>query len=201
MIAALVLAAGASRRMGTENKLLLSWRGQPLVTSVVRTLVGSRAQEVIVVLGHEADRVRAVLPGLGERVVENPDWSKGMTTTIQRGARTATEQASGLMVCLCDQPLMEVKDYDFLIEHFEEKRRVDPRCIIVPTFAERRGNPVLFSAAFKPQILAHSQVHGCRDILADSRQHVHEVAMPNDHIHRDIDTQEAYLGLLNPLGH
>ena len=192
MIAALVLAAGQSRRMRERNKLLLPFRGRPLIEHVVRTVLASKAAAVVVVLGHEAGRVREALAAYDVQFAHNDRYQEGMTTSIQAGVRAASDDATGFMICLSDLPLIEPDELDRLIDAFERTRPLDEHLIAVPTFEERRGHPVLFSAAYKPDLLAHQEPEGCRQIIRRNPTHVIEVAMPTDHVLRDVDTPEAY---------
>ncbi len=197
MITAIVLAAGESRRMGSANKLLLPFGETTLIERVVGAARQSEAGDVIVVVGHEADRVRAVLEGHGVTVVENDRYREGMTTSIHAGVRAASPEAAGFMICLSDLPLIEPEELNRLIAAFEEAARDDERPIVVPTFESRRGNPVLFSAFYKPELLDHTGLMGCKEIVKQNPHHVLEVAMATDHVLRDIDTMAAYRRLVD----
>ncbi len=197
MITAIVLAAGESRRMGRANTLLLPFGETTLSARVVRTVRQSEAGDVIVVLGHEADRVRAVLEGDGVTIVENDRYREGMTTSIHAGVRAASPEAVGFMICLSDLPLIEPEELNRLIAVFEEAARSNERPIVVPTFESRRGNPVLFSAFYKPELLDHKGLMGGKEIVKQNPHHVLEVAMATDHVLRDVDTMEAYQRLVD----
>ncbi len=197
MITAIVLAAGESRRMGSTNKLLLPFGETTLIEHVVRTARQSEAGDVIVVLGHEADRVRAALDTHDVAFVENDRYQEGMTTSIHAGVRAASPEAAGFMICLSDLPLIEPEELNRLIAAFEQAVRDDEQPIVVPTFESRRGNPVLFSAFYKPKLLDHKGLMGGKEIVKQNPHHVLEVAMATDHVLRDIDTMEAYQGLVD----
>ncbi len=194
-VAAIVLAAGSSQRMGGRNKLLLPVGDQPLVRHVVATILQSRADPVLVVLGHEAEAVGAVLGGLPVRLVYNERYAAGMTTSIQAGVAAAPQDVAGYMICLSDLPLLEVAEYNRLLEVFQEGLRRDPACIVVPEFEGQQGNPVLFSAHYRASILAETGLEGCRELVRRHLEHVLRVAMPTDHILRDVDTPEAFMAL------
>ena len=183
--------------MGSANKLLLPFGETTLIERVVRTVRQSEAGDVIVVVGHEADRVRTVLEGHGVTVVENDRYREGMTTSIHAGVRAASPEAAGFMICLSDLPLIEPEELNRLIAAFEQAARDDERPIVVPTFESRRGNPVLFSAFYKPELLDHKELMGCKEIVKQNPHHVLEVAMATDHVLRDIDTMEAYQRLVD----
>lgn len=189
-VSAIVLAAGSSQRMGSVNKLLLPYDGRPLVRHVAETIAASAADEVIVVVGHEADRVRAALAGLPVRIVHNEWHAEGMTTSIQAGVGAASPDSAGFMICLSDLPLIESADLDHLITAFRDAG--DERGIVVPVFEGQRGNPVLFASAYRSEMLAHDEPEGCRNLIRRHRDCLIRVEMPNDHVLRDIDTPEAY---------
>lgn len=198
-VVAIVLAAGSSRRMGGRNKLLLPFGGQPLVRHVVTTILDSQAVSVVVVLGYEAAAVRDALADLPVTFVYNPRHTEGMTTSIQAGVAAAPADAHGYMICLSDLPLIEASEYNRIIAAFQRAYARDPACIIVPEFNGQRGNPVLFAAYYRKAILSEQRLTGCRGLVQGHPEHVVRVAMPTDHILRDIDTPEAFEALRRTL--
>ncbi|MEC8939717.1 MAG: nucleotidyltransferase family protein [SAR324 cluster bacterium] len=191
MISAVILAAGESRRMGVQNKLLLKIGTEVLIRKFVKSVCASAVDEVLVVLGHEAEKIKAVLQDQAVRFVENSCYEEGMTTSIQAGVNAASLANTGLMICLADLPFAGTLDFNRLIQAFTDFRRTESSLIIVPVFQGQRGNPVLFSAKFRDKILAHKG-EGCREIVRQYPQSVREVCMENDNLLRDIDTQEDY---------
>ncbi|RMH59711.1 MAG: nucleotidyltransferase family protein [Bacteroidetes bacterium] len=194
-VSVILLAAGESRRMGDANKLLLPFQGRPLIEHVVRALTNADVDETVVVLGHEAERIRPVLAAYPVRTVLNPDYTAGMTTSIRAGVRAAAADGDGFMICLSDLPLIEAAEFTYLANAFRKALATDPQCIVRPVYEGRPGNPVLFSAAYRPAIEAHEAVTGCRGLIKRHRTHVIEVPMATDHVVRDIDTPEAYATL------
>ncbi len=190
-ITAIILAAGESRRMGKQNKLLLEVDGKALIRHVVDMVVDSHVDECIVVVGHEGASVQAALEGLEVSFVENPSYREGMSTSIHAGIIAAGEEAAGYMMCLSDMPAIEKGEYDQLLSAFRKKLLSDPAAIVVPRYNEQRGNPVLISAHFKSEILAHQGVMGCRSIVEKNPDHVYFHAMQTDHVLLDLDTPEA----------
>ena len=191
MISAVILAAGESRRMGTQNKLLLQIGSEVLIRKFVKSVCGSAADAVLVVLGHEAEKIKAVLQDQVLRFVKNTCYEKGMTTSIQSGVNAASRRSEGFMICLADLPFAETSDFNCLIQAFTDFRRTESSLIIVPVFQGQRGNPVLFSAEFRDKLLAHNG-EGCKGIVSKYPQSVREVSMENDNLLRDIDTPEDY---------
>ena len=191
MISAVILAAGESRRMGMQNKLLLQIGSEVLIRKFVKSVCASAADTVLVVLGHEAEKIKAVLQDQALRFVKNTCYEKGMTTSIQSGVNAASMESVGLMICLADLPFAETSDFNCLIQAFTDFRRTESSLIIVPVFQGQRGNPVLFSAEFRDKLLAHNG-EGCKGIVSKYPQSVREVSMENDNLLRDIDTPEDY---------
>ena len=191
MISAVILAAGKSRRMGTQNKLLLQIGSEILIRKFVKSVCASAADAVLVVLGHEAEKIKAVLQDQALQFVKNTCYEKGMTTSIHSGIGAASTESVGLMICLADLPFAETSDFNRLIQAFTDFRRTESSLIIVPVFQGKRGNPVLFSGEFRDKLLAHNG-EGCKGIVSKYSQSVREVSMENDNLLRDIDTLEDY---------
>ena len=191
MISAVILAAGESRRMGTKNKLLLQIGSEELIRKFVKSVCASAADAVLVVLGHEAEKIKAVLEDQPLQFVKNSLYEKGMTTSIQSGVHAASRQSVGFMICIADLPFAETTDFNRLIQAFTIFRRTESSLIIVPVFQGQRGNPVLFSEEFRDKLLAHNG-EGCKGIVSKYPQSVREVSMDNDNLLIDIDTPEEY---------
>ena len=192
MISAIILAAGESRRMGVQNKLLLQIDSEVLIRKFVKSVSNSLVDAVLVVVGFEAEKIKAVLHDQAVKFVDNPSYEEGMTTSIQSGVKASSNESTGLMICLADMPFAETYDLNLLIQAFNDYRRTESSLIIVPVFQGKRGNPVLFSEVFREQILTHKG-EGCREIVRQFPHYVKEVSMENDNLLRDIDTPEDYM--------
>lgn len=192
MISALLLAAGESRRMGARNKLLLPYAGRTLIEHITGTVCAADVGEVVIVLGYEAGRVEEVLGSFEVKVTHNPRYAEGMTTSIQAGVRAASAETDGYLICLSDLPRIERADLDVLVSAFKTASQSAEAPIVVPVYRGRRGNPTLFSSAYRADILAHVDPTGCRKLVRRHGRHVVAVEMPNDHTLVDIDTPEAY---------
>ena len=191
MISAIILAAGESRRMGVKNKLLLPIRGEVLIRYFVKLVCASNVDEVVVVVGHEAEKIEDVLQGQPVRFVENLRYMEGMTSSIQTGIQAASAESEGLLICVADQPFIETSDFNRLIRQFTDLFDSESSLIIVPVFKGQRGNPVLFSRQFRDIILQHKG-EGCRYIVLKHSECVREVEMGNDNVLQDVDTLEDY---------
>lgn len=192
MVSVILLAAGLSRRMGSQNKLLLPIRGKPMVRWVAEALCELAEASVMVVLGHEADRVRESLQGLELDFVENTSFESGMTTSIQCGVAASPENTTGFMICLSDLPNLTTVEYEQLLQAFLKQQIVDEACIGLPVYQGRKGNPVIFSASYRAAILAHTEMEGCKQIVKDHTENLHLIEMNSPNCLHDIDTPAAY---------
>jgi molybdenum cofactor cytidylyltransferase len=182
-IGAVVLAAGASTRMGGRHKLLEQVAGRPVIEHVVSCALGCDVDCVTVVVGHRADEVRALLPD-GVTVVENPKYAEGLSTSLVAGIRALPDGLDGVVVLLGDMPHVTSSDVLALVGAFR------PGSVCVPTVEGRRGNPVLWSRAFFERILELDGDRGARSILESSRENVVEVPLENRGLLLDVDTPE-----------
>jgi len=196
MIAAILVAAGASRRMGHRNKLLLPWGSITLLEHALGVVMASRVGQVITVTGHEAETVLPFIEHKGVTLIENHRWSTGLTSSIQTGLRAVRPNATGFLIFFGDLPLVRTEDIDRIITTFEMARSQSARCIVVPAFKGRRGHPVLFSSAFREDMMNCEFADGCRSIMAANATDVREAPMPDDRTLRDVDTPESYWDLL-----
>ena len=190
-LSALILAAGESKRMGDQNKLCLPIGAQTLIERVVEVVAASLADEVLVVLGHEASRIRDLLARCGVGFVENKSYRQGMTTSIQAGVRGSRSDTAGYMIVLADQPLLETSELNQLILAFR-RSGAGRASIILPEHRGGRGNPVIFSAHYRDELLAHPEMEGCRALVARHEQDVVRVEMETDHVLRDMDRYADY---------
>ncbi len=146
-----MLAAGRSTRMGGANKLTAEIGGKPLVRTVAEQALASRARPVIVVTGHQRERVEAALAGLPVQFVHNPDYEQGLSTSLKAGIAALPSDVDGAVICLGDMPQVSAALIDRLIEAFDPERGA---LIVVPTVDGKRGNPVLWSRRFFPDLSA-----------------------------------------------
>ena len=195
MISAIVLAAGQSTRMGGDNKLMLPFRGSTIVENTVDVVTASKVGETIVVLGHEAGRVRTLLEDRPVKLVEHTAYREGMGSSLKAGLERVSLRASGVMVCLTDLPLVDTADLDRLVAAFENGTE---DTIVVPFYRGQRGNPVLFSTRYREDVMrTRGPVGGCRGIVQRYPERVMSVDMDNDHVICDIDTPEEYAELMS----
>ena len=186
-IAALILAAGQSRRMGGVNKLLATFGGKPLVRIAAEVALASSATSVTVVTGHHAAAIETALAGLAVTFAHNPDYPDGLSTSLKAGLRALPTGIDGVVVMLADMPKIGPAVIDRLIDGFRPEAGGE---IVVPVWGGRRGNPVLWGARFLGRLSAVAGDAGGRHLLAASGDSVVEIEMDATVVH-DVDTPEA----------
>lgn len=186
-VAAIVLAAGGATRMGVQ-KVLLPVDGRPMVARVVDAALGSKAVEVVTVVGHEATRTRAALEGRALTVVHNLDHGAGMSTSLRVGLQALREPVDGAVFLLADQPFVTSALVDRLIDRFSQTRPP----VVRPVVGGRPANPVLMSAALFPEILAQGGDVGGREIVELHQAEVVLVPVDEPRAVADIDTPDDY---------
>ena len=187
-VAAIILAAGRSTRMGGPNKLLAELGGKTLVRIVTEQALASKAQGVIVVTGHQAEQVEKALQGLKVRFVRNPDFAEGLASSVKAGVAAVPDNADGAVICLGDMPLISAHLIDRLIEAFAPDRG---NLIAVPVSDGRRGNPVLWSRRFFNELMTLDGDIGARHLIARHSEAVAEVPVEGRGAFLDIDTPQA----------
>jgi molybdenum cofactor cytidylyltransferase len=187
-IAAVVLAAGRSSRMGGPNKLLAEIGGKPLVRIVVDAVLASRARPVIVVTGHQRDKVEAALAGLPVKFVHNPHFADGLGTSLKAGIAALPAEADGAIVCLGDMPQVDAALIDRLIGAFDPDHGA---LVVLPTIDGKRGNPVVWSRRFFPDLMAVEGDVGARYLIGRYTEAVAEVPLTGTAALTDVDTPEA----------
>jgi molybdenum cofactor cytidylyltransferase len=187
-VSAVVLAAGRSTRMGGPNKLLAELDGRKLVRIVTEQALASKAKDVIVVTGYQAELVEKALAGLKVTFVRNPDFAKGLASSVKAGVSAVPKQADGAVVCLGDMPLISANLINRLIDAFAPDRG---NLIAVPVSDGRRGNPVLWSRRFFNELMVLDGDVGARHLIAKHNEVVAEVQVEGDGAFLDIDTPQA----------
>ncbi|TDG31606.1 4-diphosphocytidyl-2C-methyl-D-erythritol kinase [Paracraurococcus ruber] len=188
-VAALVLAAGRSRRMAPLNKLLVpDETGTPMVARVVENVLASRARPVVVVTGHERERVEQALAGRAVRFAHAEDYAEGLSASLKAGLAALPEEVEGVVICLGDMPLVAGPMIDRLMAHFDPE---EGRAIVMPTFRGKQGNPMLWAVEFLPEMMAINGDVGARHLVGKHADRMVEVEMADDAVLRDFDTTEA----------
>ncbi|MBT4932157.1 MAG: nucleotidyltransferase family protein [Rhodospirillaceae bacterium] len=186
-VTAIILAGGTSRRMGAVNKLLMEWRGQPVICHVAQTAVASRAGRTIVVTGYDNDAISNALEGIDVKIVHNRYFEDGLSTSLVAGITALDEQTAGAAILLADMPMLHADTLNALIDAFVDARG---RMICVPVCQGRRGNPVLWPRSCFSDILQLSGDRGARDLMTTFKDQVYEVSCTDEGVLRDFDSPD-----------
>jgi molybdenum cofactor cytidylyltransferase len=193
-IAGIVLAAGQSIRFGAA-KQILPWEDMTLAAHSVRTALDAGLDPVLVVLGHEAERVERSLRGLPVRPVFNPEFAAGQGTSVRKGVDSLPSRTGAAVFLLADQPLATADLVRAIV--CAHRRTLAPAC--VPVFEGRRGNPVLFDKALFGELRTLRGDEGGRALLEKYRSAL--VSVPASRaILQDVDTPEDYERLKQEAG-
>ncbi|MFQ6041375.1 MAG: NTP transferase domain-containing protein [Candidatus Poribacteria bacterium] len=198
MISGIILAAGESRRVG-KLKQLLPFRNSTIIETVIDNLLSAKLDEVIVILGHAADKIKAKIQHKPVKIVYNANYKRGMLTSVQCGIlainKTSDNAASnkskdGFLIALVDQPFLTPNLIRDLIEEFYHT----DNGIVSPTYNNRSGHPVIFDIKYASAILALPEdSRGLREIIRKYQDDIHKVPVDTDSIIRDIDYWEDYV--------
>ncbi len=187
MICAMVLAAGLSRRMGTQ-KLLLPYLGKPMIAHVVDELLRSPVDQVFVVIGKQGKPILEALAGRGVHPVTNTQAEEEMLHSVRSGLIAMPEEAAAAMVVLGDQPSITADLVAELVRAFH----ATSRGIVMPTYKGKRGHPLLFAMHYRDEILTRHEGRGLRGLLEAHPQDVFELEVPTAGVLEDIDLPEDY---------
>ncbi len=191
-VSAILLAAGESKRMG-KPKLLLPLGDGTVLGNTVDNLLGSSVDEVIVVLGANARETKRAIADKAVKIIINPDYRQGMSTSLISGLRQLSHRAQRVMVALSDQPLIDRTTYNKLIQ----KSLVSDSGIVVPTHKSRRGNPIIFNICYKEELLQLEGDVGGRELLKRHPDDILEVAVDCKGIYINLNTMDDYKSALN----
>jgi molybdenum cofactor cytidylyltransferase len=184
--AAVLLAAGLSRRMGTRNKLLIEIGGEPMVRRVARVYLAAGAQ-VRAVVGYQAERVREALKGLPLTIVENPRFSEGRVASVRAGIASLTGRCDAVLIALADQAALTPGDIAGLLGAFGQSGRDR---IMIPFHGGARGNPVVFPPSIIEEIVAAGPGADCRTFIDANAQRTCRYEGASSHFVTDIDTPD-----------
>ena len=190
MIWAVVLAAGESRRMGTQ-KLLLPFGETTVAGAVVTAAQASRAGRTLVVLGADREAIRRGLEPAGVDFAVNENYPLGMLTSIQAGFKALPDDAKAAVVLLGDQPFLASRVIDLVIDAYQ----AGSKGIVVPAFQGRRGHPILIDLKYRDEVLAIDPADGLRRLMLAHPDDIVEIDVADPGILRDLDTPEDYQDL------
>jgi molybdenum cofactor cytidylyltransferase len=184
----IILAAGASKRLGTP-KQQLTYQNKSLLLNAVHTASHSGAKHIVVVLGAFATQIKQALTSEKVHTVTNPNWPDGMGTSIQTGMQHLLQVAPDIhnaLLLVCDQPFVTPT----LLQELHKLKSSSGKQLAACSYADTFGTPALFDKSFFPSLLELSGQDGARKIL---RQHLQDTAtLPFPQGHIDIDTNSDY---------
>ena len=195
---AVLLAAGSASRMGKRPKCLLELGGVPLIRRQLIALTGAGVEELVLVLGHYAVRIEAAVKEFPLTRVYNPQPDAGQVSSLRLGLAALSPKLDAVLVALADQPLINAQDITDLIAAY--KNRPATAQVVQPTVAGLPGNPVVFSAGVRQQILAGAAHLGCRQWQAAHPEQVHPWMTSNSHYRVDVDTPQDMQALASRTG-
>lgn len=191
-VAAVVLAAGLSKRMGPTNKLLADLGGETMIKRVVKVVLASDVDMVVVVTGHEQMRVESALEGLSVSLVHNPGFKEGLGSTVRQGVSSLPVSIEAVVMALGDMPKITPAHINRLLAAYAGSKSRD---IFVPTYTGRRGNPVLFSRCYFRELSNIPGDTGGRELLQTYSARLCEVEMDDDAVLMDVDEPAALASL------
>ncbi len=199
VVGAVLLAAGAGSRIGNKPKCLLELGGVPLIRRQLIALSGAGVDEVVVVLGHHAEIIEPLVQAFPVTVVRNLRPEDGQVSSQRIGLAALTGKLDAVIVALADQPLLNAQDIGALIGAF--KKRPDGKQVVYPQIAGQRGNPVIFTAEVREQLLADAADVGCRQWQAAHAAEVFPFITDNRRYKVDIDTRQDMARFESETGH
>jgi molybdenum cofactor cytidylyltransferase len=199
VVGAVLLAAGEGSRMGGRPKSLLQLGGVALITRQLIALSGAGVDEVVVVLGHHADAIEPLVQAFPVTVVRNPNPGDGQVSSLRCGLTALTGKLDAVLVALADQPLINAQDIGDVIAAY--KKRAAGTQVVVPRRLGQPGNPVMFSAEVREQILAGDANIGCRQWRAAHPEAVQWFDTDNRRYQVDVDTPDDLARFEQTTGH
>jgi len=170
MISAILLAAGESKRMTNGNKLIKQYKGIPLIKHTINNILSSSVDELIIVLGHEKDKIEKIIEKNEKiKIIYNPDFKSGMASSIKVGLFNLSAGCQAFFICLADMPNVSKIIYDKLIA---KKFKHTDKEIYVPYYKKRQANPILFSISMKEKLKEIEGDLGAKKIIADNQKKI-----------------------------
>ena len=190
MISAILLSAGQSKRMGGKNKLTEKIKGIPLIKLSVKNILFSSVEELIIVLGYQKEIIEKIIDEHKKiKFIFNKDYESGMASSIKVGLNNLSENTEAFFICLGDMPLVNYEIYNELIKSRNQKD------ILVPTYKNKQGNPVLFHKSMKKKVMNISGDFGAKKMLELNKDKILRLEISNQAIVKGFNTQEDFNSL------
>ena len=185
MISAILLAAGESKRMVDENKLIKKYKSIPLIKHAVSNVLNSPIDELIIVLGYQKKAIEKII-GENKKIkfIANPNFESGIASSIKKGLDSLSKETEAFFICLGDMPNVNKEIYNQLINaSFSNKDKE----IFVPYYQERQANPILFSKKMKDEIQKIEGDFGAKKIIADNEKKVFKLSTQDKGVITDFN--------------
>jgi len=187
MISAILLAAGKSTRMINENKLSKKFKNIPLINHAIENILNSNIEELIIVLGFEKEIISNLIKKNDKvKIIFNKNYETGIASSIKAGLNHLSKETEYFFICLGDMPMINKEIYNHLI-NFKNKKD-----IIVPTYNNTQGNPILFSKSIKPIIMSIEGDLGAKKILEKNKDKILKVEIDNINITKDFNNKNDF---------
>ena len=186
-IAGIILAAGQSRRMGATNKLLAQFNNTSFVQTIARNALEAELDEIIVVTGHEAERIEAEVSGLNVTCILNKNFAQGLSSSLKVGVSALESDVDAVLILLADMPFITT---DIIREVAASYDHEYPDRILVPYHKGKRGNPVLWPRQYFSELTSLTGDQGARQLLRAYQNTIHKLDLGKE-VLIDIDTPEA----------
>jgi len=184
-IGAVILAAGTSSRMG-EAKQLLRLGEATVLNQVVNNVCGSSVDEIVIVLGHQAETIKQSIATESLKVVVNESYRQGMGTSLRAGLSALPSEVDAALIVLADQPFVRSATFDQIIDHYQQSNAQ----IVIPVYKGFRGNPVLLDRSVFPEVMALTGDIGCRAIFGNHPEGIAKVPVEDIGILLDLDSKD-----------
>ena len=187
MISAILLAAGQSKRMKGENKLIKKFQGIPLIKHSVKNILDSDVNELIVVVGYQKEIIEKIIDKNKKiKFIFNKNYDEGMASSIKVGLKHLSENSESFFISLGDMPMINYNIYNQLIESRNQKD------ILVPTYKNQQGNPVMFNKSMKEKIMQISGDVGAKQILKLNGSKIFNLKINDQSIVKGFNTQNDF---------
>ncbi len=190
MISSILLAAGQSKRMSGENKLIKSVKGIPLIKCALNNILKSHVNEIIIVLGYQNETIEKLIDKTSRiKFVFNSNFESGIASSIKEGIKKLSKKTDSFFISLGDMPSINYDTYNQLIKCNKNKKA------IVPMFKGQQGNPVLFPKSFEEKLLSIQGDSGAKKILEINKKEVLYLEINDPGIIRDLDVPNDFNNL------
>lgn len=189
MISGILLAAGSSKRMGSENKLLLPFKEKPMFLQALKALQDSKLDELIVVLGHEYRKMMPYFNSSAIKLAINGNHLEGQTSSIKAGLQLVNPSTDAVLICLADMPLIQKEHIDQVID---VHGALKSESILKPYKAGTPGHPTIFSKSFISDLSECKDADGCQSVIKSNTNSLIKFETTDSAFFTDIDDASQY---------